>query len=169
VSSWHLPARLDADISKRHSGAAYSLTECRSEESTTMRMAPAAVNSALNKLMLCLMRLQHIPKCTQNFGGIHNFTNVVRVLRNTWVSGYLALKRIPGYPFRALVKRMASPTLSSGYRILATGFGSRGRSAQESWVTVIWGPQYRQRRQEFTERGLLNKLRQLKPLTSPCI
>jgi len=43
-------------------------------------VAPAAVNSALNTLMLRLLRL---PKCTQNYCGIHYFTNSTRLLSNT--------------------------------------------------------------------------------------
>ena len=64
LSSWHLPVQFGAEISERHSGAAYSLTEwSRMEDGrrlqSRLRQAavPVSVNSALETLMLqCLMR-----------------------------------------------------------------------------------------------------------------
>ena len=158
LSSWHLPAWLGAEISERHSGAAYSLTEWTSEERTTMYDGRVAL------LMLC--SVCHIPQCTQNCCGILNFTNLTRVLSSTevprywtgtqvlngypgietgieyemgtqvlkWVSG---IERVPGYSNGTRVLKWLAGYWN-GYRVLNGYPGIQTGTRVLKWVAGYW-------------------------------
>jgi len=83
-------------------------------------------------LMLCSMR--HIPQCTQNCCGIHNFTNLTRVLSSTEVPRYWTGTRV--------LKRVLSmkwvPRYWNGYQVLNGYLGIQTGTRVLKWLAGYW-------------------------------